>query len=53
MCARALSSLLSHANDTRNLTGAPTSKKGPCLNLLFFVDDSCFSVRQTLYIGAN
>jgi hypothetical protein len=36
----ALSSLLSRVDDTGELEGVPTSRRGPRLNHLFFIDDS-------------
>jgi hypothetical protein len=39
-CAEALSSLLVKADHIGYIGGVPTSRKGPRLNHLFFVDDS-------------
>ncbi|XP_059451225.1 uncharacterized protein LOC132182030 [Corylus avellana] len=47
LCAKALSSLLSKAKRSGELAGAPTSKKGPRLNHLFFVDDSLLFCKAT------
>jgi hypothetical protein len=48
ICAKALSSILSHVNQRGTLRGAPTSKKGPRLNHLFFADDSLLFCRADL-----
>jgi ribonuclease HI len=48
LCAEALSSMLSHADRQGTLRGAPTSKKGPRLNHLFFADDSLLFCRADI-----
>ena len=48
ICAEALSSLLSRADDTGELEGVPTSRKGPRLNHLFFADNSLLFCRADL-----
>lgn len=40
ICAEALSSLLTTAENEGRLTGVPTSKKGPRINHISFADDS-------------
>ena len=40
ICAEALSSMLTRANNNGLLMGVTTSKKGPCVSHLFFTDDS-------------
>ncbi|XP_059446415.1 uncharacterized protein LOC132177961 [Corylus avellana] len=45
ICAEALSSLLSRADQKGNIRGVPTSKKGHRLNHLFFADDSLLFCR--------
>jgi hypothetical protein len=40
MCAEALSSMLSQAENNGVITGVPTSKRGPKITHLFFADDS-------------
>jgi hypothetical protein len=45
--AEALSSLLSQAAISGWLPGVPTSPKGPCLNHLFFADDSLLFCKAT------
>jgi hypothetical protein len=45
LCAEALSSMLSYVDQRGTLRGAPTSKKGPRLNHLFFADDSLLFCR--------
>ena len=47
-CAEALRSMLSHADRRGTLRGAPTSKKKPQLNYLFFDDDSLLFCRADL-----
>jgi len=47
ICAEALSSLLSQVAISGWLPGVPTSPKGPCLNHLFFADDSLLFCRAT------
>jgi hypothetical protein len=49
LCAEALSTLLTKADRRGELTGAPTSKKGPRLNHLFFADDSLLFCKATPY----
>jgi hypothetical protein len=49
LCAEALSMLLTKADQRGELTGAPTSKKGPRLNHLFFADDSLLFCKATPY----
>jgi hypothetical protein len=48
LCTEAISSMLSHADRRGTLKGAPTSKKGPRLNHLFFADDSLLFCRVDL-----
>jgi hypothetical protein len=43
-----LSTLLSKATTDGILTGVPTSKRGPCISHLFFVDDSLLFCISTL-----
>jgi hypothetical protein len=45
ICAEALSNLLAQAENSGWLSGVPTSPKGPCLNHLFFADDSLLFCR--------
>lgn len=40
LLSEALSSMLSHAENTGAITGVPTSKRGPRLSHLFFANDS-------------
>jgi hypothetical protein len=40
ICTKALSSLLARVDQIGTLTSVPTSKKGPHLNHIFFVDDN-------------
>jgi hypothetical protein len=40
LCVEALSILLMQADSSGDLVGAPTSKRDPSLNHLFFADDS-------------
>jgi hypothetical protein len=42
ICAEALSSMLTRAENNGVITGVPTSKKGPRISHLFFTDDSQF-----------
>ena len=48
LCAEALRSLLIHADRRGTLKGAPTSKKGPRLNHLFFVENSLLFCRADI-----
>ncbi|XP_059428496.1 uncharacterized protein LOC132162251 [Corylus avellana] len=48
LCAEALSSLLTRADQKGFLRGVPTSKKGPRLNHLFFADDSLLFCRTNV-----
>jgi hypothetical protein len=48
LCAEVLSSMLSYADQRGTLRGAPTSKKGPRLNYLFFADDSLLFCRADI-----
>jgi hypothetical protein len=47
LCAEALSSMLMKANEDDVLTRVPTSKRGPRISHLFFVDDSLLFSRST------
>lgn len=49
ICAEALSSLLCHAESTRSIIGAPTSKKGPRLSHLFLLTTTYYSARLNLW----
>jgi hypothetical protein len=49
LCAEALSTLLTRADTSGDLTGVPTSKRGPRLNHLFFADDSLLFCKATTY----
>jgi hypothetical protein len=53
MCVEALSSLLHHAETSGCINGIPTSKRGPRLSHLLFVDEICYFVRQTLWNDAD
>jgi hypothetical protein len=48
ICIEAFSALLTQANQKGLLRGVPTSKKGPCLNHLFFADDSLLFCRADI-----
>jgi hypothetical protein len=48
ICAEALSSMVSEANNKGSLMGVPTSKYGPRVSHLFFEDDSLLFYRSTL-----
>jgi hypothetical protein len=48
LCAEALSSMLSYADQRGTLRGVPTSKQGPRLNHLFFADDSLLFCRADI-----
>ena len=48
LCAKALSSQLSIADDMGELMGVPTSKHGPHVNHLFFADDSLLFCKANL-----
>ena len=48
ICAEALSSLLTSAEKNGQIRGVLTSKKGPRLNYLFFVDDSLLFCKAEL-----
>ena len=48
LCAEALSAIISRANFDGELTGVPTSKRGPRLSHLFFADDSLLFCRTTI-----
>jgi hypothetical protein len=48
LCAKALSSLLTQADREGWLMGAPTSRRGPHLNHLFFIDDSLLFCRADI-----
>jgi hypothetical protein len=47
ICAKAMSNLLAQVENSKWLSGVPTSPKGPCLNHLFFADDSQLFCRDT------
>jgi ribonuclease HI len=47
MCAEALSAIMTRAESRGELSGVPTSKKGPRLNHLFFADDSLLFCKTT------
>jgi hypothetical protein len=49
LCAEALSTLLTRADTSGDLTGVPTSKQGPRLNHLFFADGSLLFCKATTY----
>jgi hypothetical protein len=56
ICVVAFNSLLSRADDTKNLTSVPTFKKGPLLNHIFFfflANDSLIFCNTNPYIGAS
>ena len=48
ICAEVWSYLLSRADGAGELEGVSTSRRGPCLNHLFFVDDSLLFCRVNL-----
>jgi hypothetical protein len=48
ICAKVLNSLLTSAERNGQIRGVPTSKKGPYLNHLFFVDDSLLFCKADL-----
>jgi hypothetical protein len=48
ICAEALNAMLMKANEERALTGVPTSKRGPRISHLFFVDNSLLFCRSSL-----
>jgi hypothetical protein len=47
LCAKALSSILSKAENDKMFPRVPMSKKGPQLSHLFFVDDSLLFCKAT------
>jgi hypothetical protein len=48
LCVEALSSMLSKVKSKGLITGMPTSKKGPRLSHLFFIDDSLLFCKANL-----
>ena len=53
ICAEALSSILTQANNDGLLTGVPTSKKGPRVSHLYFADDSLLFCRTSYLQWSN
>jgi hypothetical protein len=49
--AEALSSMLTHAENTSVITRVPMSRRGPRLSHLFFADDNLLFVRQIWWSG--
>jgi hypothetical protein len=48
MCTKVLSVMLQRVESTKAITGVPTSKNGPQINHIFFVDDSLLFCKANL-----
>ena len=48
LCAESLSSIIDNANERGVLTGVPTSRRGPRISHIFFVDDSLLFCRANI-----